>query len=226
MKAKTLATCLTLAILALPLAAAQSGYFASKADERAGHLTPGNPPAGPTLRVGGNTCAAALAIANPGAATFTDSGTTVGADNTVQSVRAGCSDYTTTAGPDVIYQFDLGPVAARGTPLTITVTPTLASFDPAIYTLSTAAPGCPAGTGATLVANCVNGADSGLANAPETITDAETDAMAAGHYFLFVDSFYAAGASCPQGGLCGDGTYNLSFGTGPFPVELMNFQID
>lgn len=197
---------------------AANGYYKTKADERAGRLTPGQPaqqPDAPT--VGGDNCNAAVPM-NPGVGlTFNDTGTTVGANNTVTSVQAGCSNYTTNAGPDVIYTFSLGPLASRGTPLTIGLTTSTPTYDPSIYTLSTAGVGCPAGT-ANAVTNCVNGADAGLAGDPETITDAETDAMAAGTYFLFVDSFYATAA--------GSGAYALAFGVGPLPVELIDFKLE
>lgn len=198
--------------------AAQDWYYKSKADARAGVRTPGQPsvaPPGPN--VGGDNCAQAVVI-NPGpGATFNDTGTTIGANNTVNNIQAGCTEYTQVAGPDVIYTFSLGPLAARGTPMTIVLTPT-AAWDPAIYNLSTAPPGCPPGP-AAVVTNCVNGADAGLASAAETITDAETDAMAAGTYFLFVDSFYTTGALSA-------GPYSLAFGVGPLPVELIEMSIE
>lgn len=223
----TIAILVGLGAAALATTASAQGYFASKADERAGRVTPGRAPegSGPFVNAGSDTCPGA-AIANPGAATFNDSDTTVGKNNTVTSVQAGCSNYTTNAGPDVVYQYDLGPLGARGTPLTIVVTPTTATYDPSIYNLSTAGAGCPAGTGVAAT-NCVNGADATLANQSETITDAETDAMPAGHYFLFVDSFYSAAGACGGQGniLCGSGAYNLAFGTGPFPVELIDFTV-
>lgn len=222
---RILSTAVLVGIGAATAASAQ-GYYASKADERAGRLTPGRAPqgAGPFVNAGSDVCPGAV-IANPGAGNFADSDTTVGKNNTVNQVQAGCSNYQANAGPDVVYQYDLGPLGARGTPLTIVVTPTTATYDPSIYNLSTAGAGCPAGT-AVNVTNCVNGADATLANQSETITDVETDAMAAGHYFLFVDSFYGAAATCPQSGLlCGSGAYNLTFGTGPFPVELIDFSV-
>lgn len=225
MKSKLLMAAMATVLLASAATAQRSGYYATKADERAGRLTPGvqTAPSGAVTNAGGDACAAATVIPN-GAGNFTDSGTTVGANNTVNTLNAGCSNYTTVAGPDVIYTFALGAVANRGTPLTITVTPTGATgYDPAIYTLSTAGTGCPAGTAVT-VTNCVNGADAGLANTAETITDAETDAMAPGTYFLFVDSFYSAGtAAAPNRH---NGPYDLVVGARPLPVELLDFSID
>lgn len=211
-------------LVALPTTALAAGYYATKADERAGILTPGvaPSPAGQAIAAGGDTCAAATVIPDGGSA-YTDSGTTIGANDTVTSLQLGCSNYQTVAGPDVIYTFTLGLLANRVTPLTIVVTPTGGTgYDPAIYTLSTAGAGCPAGT-ANAATNCVNGADAGVGNAAETITDTETDAMAAGTYFLFVDSFY----STPSGGGAPrqNGPYDLVMGR-PLPVELTAFSID
>jgi hypothetical protein len=217
-RALTIFATLSCATVWAASASAADSYYKTKADARIGRLTQGPAPrAGEVPNVGGDNCAAAV-VMNPGVgATFNDTGTTIGANNTVNNVQAGCEEYTQVAGPDVIYTFTLGPVAARGNPMTITLTPN-AAWDPAIYNLSTAGVGCPAGTG-NVVTNCVNGADSGLANTPETITDAEMDAMVAGTYFLFVDSFY------PTGTLSG-GPYTLAFGIGPLPVELIDMSIE
>jgi|CXWL01.1.fsa_nt_gi hypothetical protein len=208
-------------VASLTLAAnafAADGYYATKADERAGRLTPGAPPRPPSISAPtqGNDACPGLAIADPGAGlNFTDSGTTIGANNTVTSVQAGCSNYMGNAGNDVIYTFTLGALANRGTPLTISLDPTGTNWDPSIYTLSTAGAGCPAGT-ANAATNCVNGADSGGSNATEVITDTETDAMPAGTYFLFVDAFFASS----------QGTYDLTIGQGALPVELLGFSAE
>ena len=212
--------------LLLPAMASAAGYYATKADERAGRLTPGNPPVPPPSgglnRVGADSCPG-LTIANPGAGTFNDSGTTIGANNTVTSITPiGCTEYTQVNGPDVVYTFTLGAVGTRGSPLTITVTPS-SNYDTSIYTLSTAGGGCPAGPSAAAT-NCINGSDAGGQDFAETITDTETDAMSAGTYFLFVDSFYSAPTT---GGVPHhNGPYTLAMGTGPFPVELMEFEVD
>ena len=139
--------------------------------------------------VGSDTCPGQMI---PAGASYNDTGTTIGANNTVQSVQAGCSTYSTVAGPDMIYRFALPELAARAPVCTITLTPTGGTnYDPAIYALSLAS--CPAGT-ANAATNCVTGIDSGGANSAETISDARTDAMPAGTYYLFVDSFYSTGA--------------------------------
>lgn len=146
----------------------------------------------------------------PAGNSYTDTGTTIGANNTVTSVQAGCSNYTAVAGPDVIYRFALPPVASRIPTCSITVTPTGGTgYDTAIYTLrNVGANSCPAGIG-NATTNCINGADVGLGNAAETITDAEMDAMPAGTYYLFIDSFYSGGsAGAPNRH---NGPYTLQF---------------
>jgi len=126
---------------------------------------------------------------------FTDNGTTIGANNTVNSIPLSCNGfYTATAGPDVIYRFTLPPLANRGSSCTLTLDPTGANWDPSIYILSTC------GNGTT----CVRGADSVGTNGTEQITDAQFDAIPAGTYYFFVDSFYASGALSA-------GTYTLNF---------------
>lgn len=142
-------------------------------------------------------------------APYTDSGTTVGANNTVNSIQSGCSNYTVTAGPDVIYRLTLPAVASRPATTSITVTPS-GGYDTAIYLLNSSGTACPAGT-ANAATNCVAGNDAGLTNAAETITDAELDALPAGTYYLFVDSFYSAGNA---------GSPNRH--QGPYTLSLVN----
>lgn len=187
----------------LIVGAASADQFLTKANERNNVVSPG------TAEVlgGGDTCATAQTIA---ALPFTDAGTTVGGTNTVGALPVGCSDYTTVAGPDKIYLF----TTTAGASVSITATPTNATFDPAIYVLSTC------GTSAT----CVTGADATLGGAAETIA---ATGFAPGTYGLYVDSFYGAGVGCGGQGniLCGDGPYNLSV-TGTLPVEVTDFSVD
>lgn len=146
----------------------------------------------------------------PAGTSFTDTGTTIGANNTVNAVQAGCSNYTTTAGPDVIYRFTLPAVASRIPTCSITLTPTGGTgYDPSIYILrNVGANSCPAGT-ANIANNCRQGADAGSFNAAETITDAEMDTLPAGTYYLFVDSFYSAGSAAQPNRH--QGPYSLNF---------------
>ncbi len=80
------------------------------------------------------------------AAPFTDSGSTTGANNTVN--RVGFIDYCyynyNAEGPDVIYSFTL---TGRGANPQIQVSATSAGYNPMIYVLENTRGGCPAGTG-------------------------------------------------------------------------------
>lgn len=126
----------------------------------------------------------------PAGTSFTDTGNTIGANTTVSTLPIACTGYTGVAGPDHVYRFVLPALASRIATCSITVTPGAASgYDTAIYTLTQGGGGCPFGTGNT-ANNCVNGADQVFANGAEVITDAEMDAMPAGIYYLFIDSFY------------------------------------
>lgn len=108
---------------------------------------------------------------------FTDTGTTIGAVNNINSIPSGVSNYTTVAGPDVFYTFI---VSSPGT-LSITLTPTgQTGYDPAFYLL----------TGGTLGTNAFTGRDAFTGNLPETLT---TAVLNPGTYYLVVDSFYSAG---------------------------------
>ena len=160
----------------------------------------------PIIMVGTDGCPGTTI---PAGTSFTDTGTTIGANNTVNNVQTGCSNYTTTAGPDVIYRFTLPALASRIATCSITVTPTGATgYDTSIYILSNSGTGCPAGPNAA-VTNCLNGADAGSFNVAETITDAEIDAMPAGTYYLFVDSFYSVGSTGQPNRH--NGPYSLNF---------------
>lgn len=193
---------LTLVLLTVAgIAAAAPDYYATKADERAGKLTPGQPPrsAGPIPNAGGDTCASATVIA---ATPYADTGDTTGAGNDVSSIPPGCSNYTTVAGPDHIYVFTAG---AGGASLSFSVTPD-ATWDPSIYVLGTC------GT----TASCLFGSDAGVLGDAETIA---TQSYAAGLHAVYVDSFYAIGDASA------DGPYTFN-ATGTLPVELMGISVD
>ena len=200
--------------------AAQDGYYATKADEKARKLTPGRPavPRGDAPTAGGETCGTATAIS---ALPFNDSDDTTGNVDDNGTLPAGCSDYTTTAGPDLIYSFTAGP----GNSIAFTATPTDTIYDVSIYVLGTC------GSSAT----CVIGADACLADGQPQVPgcidnngdeDIPATAFATGTHAFYVDSFYAAGAPCGGQGnnLCGTGPYTLSV-TGVLPAELIDIQI-
>lgn len=170
--------------------------YATKADERAGQPS-GHVAA--AVRAGGDTCATAPAVTTT---PFNDSGSTVGATNNNNNLSAGCSDYTTTAGPDHVYSF----VAGVGASLTFTLSTSSSSYDPSIYLLSA----CDAGT-----TNCVTGSDSGLAGVTESFSASGLTLGAT--YYFYVDSFYSTAA--------GSGPYTVDI-TGVVPVELGSFSVE
>jgi hypothetical protein len=140
------------------------------------------------------------------ASPYTDSGTTVGANDTVAFVQAGCSDYQQVAGMDHIYSFTL---TARGSTPQIRVTTTSGTYDPAIYILNgTTGAMCPAGVDND-VTNCLIGADANLAGGPETLSAARMNTLPLNvPLYLFVDSYY------------GD-----SRGMGPYTVTIQDVTI-
>lgn len=158
-----------------------------------------------TVPAAGGTCGAPTAFS---AVPYNDTGTTVGATNIVGSLQSGCSNYTTVAGPDVVYSF----VAGTGANLTFTVTPEDPDYDPAIYLLST----CATGTGAS----CINGSDAYYYGEAETFS---VSTLAAGTtYYLHVDSFYSTTGG---GAAYASGPYSLNV-TGTLPVQLQSFEIN
>ena len=107
----------------------------------------------PELAGGDNCPGTAIAGgAYTAAAPFTDTGNTGGANDTVSSLNAGAGNPPhAVGGPDLVYSFTL---TARGANPEIRVTPSAATYDPAIYILDgSGANGCPAGTGSQSVAN-------------------------------------------------------------------------
>ncbi|HNJ39145.1 MAG TPA: HYR domain-containing protein [Acidobacteriota bacterium] len=127
---------------------------------------------------------------------FNDSDTTVGANNTINTLPSGCNTYTQVAGPDKIYTLTVGATNS----ITVSVDPTGANWDVSVYLVRT----CPAGTGNTITSgNCVTGDDNGGSNTTEGFTVTN---IAAGTYFLVVDSFYPATGTSPLR----QGTYDLS----------------
>jgi len=211
-------------LLLAGVAGAQDGYYATKADEKAGRLTPGHVAAAPGAKapnVGGETCGTATGI---GSLPFNDSDNTTGHINDNNAIPVGCSDYSQTAGPDLIYVFSTGP----GNNIAFNLNPTDNIYDPAIYILGTC------GTSAT----CVVGADACLANGqpqPAGCTDGNGDEdipavlnrFANGTHAIYVDSFYGPGVPCGGQGnnLCGSGPYTLAV-TGILPAELIDIRIE
>jgi hypothetical protein len=218
----------SLSLLALVLAAQAAGgaddwHYATKADAKAGRRTPGPAAAAAERRApatGGENCATATVIAS---LPFGDSDDTTGHVSDVDALPALCSDYTQVSGPDLVYSFTV----SAGNSVAFQVTPTNATYDPAIYVLGACGDGN----------SCVIGADacvrSGFTPQPAGCLDGDADedlpplAYAPGTHAVYVDSFYAAGASCgSQGSVqCGTGPYTLSV-TGTLPVDLHRFEIE
>ena len=149
-----------------------------------------------TLLTGGDNCpgtpipAGTYTTGSP----FTDTGTTIGANSTVQFVQAGCSDYEQVDGPDLIYSFK---IERRGTNPRIQATTTSSNYDLSIYILNGATGTmCPLGPDAD-VTNCLQGSDSTVSinaggSGVETITAAKMNALPLNTpLYLFVDSYYA-----------------------------------
>ncbi len=169
---------------------------------------------------GGEGCATPTPITD---LPFADSDDTTGHTSDVGLLPDGCSTYQIVDGPDLVYSFTV----SAGNSVAFTVTPTNATYDPAIYVLGACAD----------ATTCVVGADacvrSGAVSQPAGCVDGTADedlpaqAYAPGTHALFVDSFYAAGASCSaQGGVpCGAGPYTLTV-TGSLPVHLQHFEVE
>jgi hypothetical protein len=155
----------------------------------------------------------------PAGASFADADTTVGANNTISQLNT-CIPFPAMWGPDKIYKIVLPAPASRPS-CTITATPQ-ASYDLGVYLITPSGQGCPAGT-LNSNTNCVTGKDNGLIGVAEQITTAQMNTLAAGTYFVFIDSFYCgndlsecrtpgSGANeCTSGRPeCWHGTYTLN----------------
>ena len=140
---------------------------------------------------GGDDCVSATTI---GTATYTDSGDTTGANNTIgnYSLATMPSAYP---GPDKFYRL----VLAATTSVSASMSLTGSALDGVVYITKT----CPAGTGNTLAAadTVVASQDSiGAGVGPEIVP---LTLLPAGTYYIGVDSFAASGAGSA-------GTYTLT----------------
>lgn len=130
--------------------------------------------------------------------------TTVGGTNSIDTFPdTSCVGWTSSQGPEDIYLVTL----ASGNNVTFQ-TQGVGSFDQNMYLLST----CGDNT------SCVAGADVNF-NDVNMFESFSVNGIAAGSYFLYIDSYY------PAGGPTGEGGYTLDV-TGTLPVELLEFQID
>jgi len=187
-------------------------YYATKADYRIGRLTPGGPSPD---RAGTDDCVAPTSLSLTGGFPVIDPGDTTGATSIIDAIPLACNGvYTSVAGPDHIYTFDVGAATAT---LSFQVTTSDPDYDPSIYVVTT----CGDGT------TCVNGAasDSCFAvNQAGNPCGANSDEafgpviFPQGTFFFVVDSFYQPGD--PSGRDVGP--YALTL----LPVELMTFTVE
>jgi hypothetical protein len=206
---------LTCALALLGGTTAMADYYATKADYKAGKLTP----AGPLPKGSGNDCMDSLFDLLPPSPRIVN-GDTTGSTNTVDTLPLGCNgNYTVAPGPDDIWTFTL-----PGTPngLTFTVSTSDNDYDPSIYTVTTCGDGstCLDGWGSD---GCwaVNAAGNPCgANSTEAFTF-PSQLNPGQPFFFYVDSFYAP--ANPDGRDVGPYTLTI---TGQWPVELMEFSVD
>jgi hypothetical protein len=116
-----------------------------------------------------------------------------------------CGGSVSAIGTSAVYQVNVGSPNA----FSITVTPNSAGYDHAIFLIG---PGC------AQTANCVADADNAGPGAAETVTipNAGTPVLAAGIYYLVIDSTSSAAGCVPS-------TVDV---TGTLPVSLKNFSVE
>jgi len=129
---------------------------------------------------------------------------TSGGTNTLTSYTGTCTLPFPYPGPEDIYQLVLGAANSVGFSMALGGS----AGDLALFLIGTC------GDGTSCVANSSDLIGPGVG--PEVIAAAS---YAAGDYYLYIDSYYAAG----QGGECG--TYTLDI-TGTLPVELLEFRVN
>lgn len=188
---------LALALTAGPLAAA------NRSD--AGFVFHGSAIPEPMIEGGANGCppTGATIASLP----FTDPGTTCDNTNTITNYSsAACLANLNFPypGENAIYQITL----AAGNSVAFSASLTGSAGDLALFLLGTC------GSGASCIDTSQDAVGPGAG--PEDIAAAT---YPAGTYFLYIDSYYAAGSA----GSCGTYTLNV---TGTVPVELMSFSID
>jgi len=143
-----------------------------------------------------------------GSLPYTDSATTCGFTNDISSYTGVCTlSSIPYPGEDVVYQMNLGGVNDVAFSMDVTGS----TGDLALFVLSA----CGDGT------SCVtNSQDSiGVGVGPELIASTTYGSGTGGTFYVYVDSYYAAG----QAGSCG--TYTLN-ATGTLPVELVEFTVE
>ena len=128
--------------IVLPCAATPSmaDYYATKADYRIGKLTPGGPSPD---KAGTDDCTAptSLNMLAGGGPVIEDPGDTTGASSVIDAIPLACNgNYSTVAGPDHIYTFDVVP----GNAMRFEVKTTDPDYDPSKEVLEDDEPEAPA----------------------------------------------------------------------------------
>ncbi len=141
---------------------------------------------------GGDTCAAATNVTT---SPFNDTGNTTGGNNTITTYNHPNLPFPY-PGPDHFYQFTIG---AGGGTVQAVMTLTGSTLDGALFLTNV----CPAGTGNTIPAvNTIQtsqdqiGPGAGPENMPNPLVPIP---LAAGTYYIAVDSYYAAPAPAASG---------------------------
>ncbi len=197
-------TLLTVTGLALVLVLAVGPTTAQNRERKAGSGDPRG--AGVGLKSGGPDCATATeippSVGDPDVFDYTDSDNSCGGNSAVSDYfSASCATVDPGyPGPELIYTFSVGnpPNSAN-----ITLTPSAA--DMAVFLVSDC----------TDTTSCLVFEDQIGGGAVSTVT---ANDLAAGQYWIYVDSYYAAGAIS-----CGDYTLRV---TGQVPVKLLDFEIE
>lgn len=161
------------------------------------------PQSGP-VPAGGGSCATPAQI---GPLPFSQGGNSCGGANNITNYGGACTTLPFPyPGPDDVWRITVGATNS----LNIQADLTGSTGDLALFFV-----GGTCGSGAGCIANSQDAI--GVGAGPEIIP-AQTN-VAAGTYFVYVDSYYAVGnaASC--------GTYTLSV-AGSLPVTITNFSID
>ncbi len=151
---------------------------------------------------GGDTCPPGVSIIGP--LPFVDAGDTCnGFTDTVSAYGGACLTFTY-AGEDTIYELTLG----AGNNISFSADLTGSTGDLALFVIGTC------GDGSSCVVSSQDAIGPGVG--PELIAAMP---YTPGTYFVYVDSYYAAGSA----GSCG--TYTLTV-DGTVPVKLLGFSID
>lgn len=188
---------------AVALALSLLSVTASAATRSAPEFTP-NPNRVAPVPLGGGACP------NPPAVTslpFSDSGTTCGSTNTITNYSAAaCSNLASPyPGEDEAYAITVGASQS----LDITADLAGGAGDLALFLIGTCGNG----------ASCLDTSQDaiGPGTGPEVIPT--VTGLAAGTYYVYVDSYYDAGTA----GSCGTYTLNIA---GTLPVSLQSYSID